>query len=625
MYYLSISASRLSELSLPKWINPYRDLETRIDDIAKGSLSGRLSATQMADLQRGFKLAHRWLWPAGRMRTLLSTLPKEVIKGFMQELLTTGDMRDVDYYFQRCLRFLNDAELPKLADVAGQQDLAALFAIHCLTKSTALKHGFEKEGRAIWREILIELKFTVHQVLDLLVSITGINELIRQKHHRSKKSEAGLDSIEANAKLQVYLRLVSYPAIIFGTISSYIQSKASAVFLTATPVVTVLTALVAYNRYWKPCPIDHEGLQNLSIDLLREKDSIYPRQKILKKIEAAFRAGKGAILVGPPGVGKSWIMRSFVQQASAGKICKFIKDPQVFSCNAASFSDLGRDGNSFACIQERFKRYKDQVVFFFDEFHSLFRKQKIGAAASEQIKTFCEGYKYVIGATTTGEYKKYIAKRRTIVKRRFKIIQVPPMSRDELKIALSQHLDGRNSKIGFDPAILDYIIEKVEASNPGTSVVDAAYSLLNSAIQKMAATGQSELEERIATLEDELGVLAQESINGPPAGQLPAQVGKLKEKEQKIATTKTELQQNHVQTQHLKKMETYYLALKRQSYQLATPSSNAQPPRQWAELQVRIHMVLQCIMQGRQSLGLPRCLDKTLIDSVHDETESEGS
>jgi hypothetical protein len=609
-------------------INPYHNLETRIQEIAQQTFNDTpLSTEQTNTLRQAIKLAHGWTWPAGRMRSLLQTLPNDAIQVFIQELLARGSDRDVDFYLEQCLGILNNQSLLELSGFSTTEKAASWYRARGLIKETALRTNVGREGLAILREFIVEGKCFFHQILNILVIFVGLSELSRA---RASRQEMAMQGFQVQGKIESFWKLVALPATIYGMIHRGVQFKTPAVILTGVIITASLVALVAYNRYWVPCPIDHFGMRNLSIEMLRNNDPIYPRADILTRIESAFRARKGVILVGKPGAGKSWIVRSFVQQALAGKICRFIQNPQIFYCNASTFKSFDFESCNFASIEDQFKKHPDQVVFFFDELHALFKADGLnGTTAADELKTFCEEFKYVIGATTTQEYEKHIIDQTAIADRRFEVIHVGPMKETEIKIALSQHLESRNFKLSYDVNVIDYIIEKARNLNSSTSQIDAAQSLLSSAIQKMTATTFSALEQNIVKLEESLGVLEGQMLQATlesNTDELEKQILAIKAH---IAEAKSELSQKKQQVERLKKIEAYYLKLKQQTYRLANPQinlmDNARLARVWMELHAKIRATDIYIAAERMRLGFPVRLDRDLIDEILSERSPRDS
>ncbi len=625
---MKVSNSYLNNMTIQNWfswLNPQRDLEARIHAISKQKYFWTFSLQQRDDLKQGLKLSHSWSWGSGRIKALLLTFPKEAIKTLMLDLIAS-DESNIDHYLQLCCNLQNTKALLDLTQFKTIKIAETSFNMHCLTKSSALKNTYlKREGLSSWQGFVIELKYFINQFINVLITLTGLNEITRKKVRYN--GENGLESYEAKNKFEMYLQIVGYPITLFGLIYSYIEFQTPAIILTIAIIVSVIASVLFYNRYLKPCPIDHAGLKNLTIDLLRESDPIYPRKEILKKIELAFQRKKGVILVGEPGAGKSWVARSFVQQISQKKICAFIKNPQVFSCNASSFSNHGFSENSFASMEENFIRHKDQVVFFFDEFHSLFKENKThGNAPAEQIKTFCEDFKYVIGATTTAEYNRYIKNQPAIDERRFEIIHVNPMDFSQIKISLSELLESKSLNFNFDADVFDYIINNAKRFNPKTSTVDAAHSLLNNAIQKLVSITPHELKDHLVRLKEELDLIEQSMIHGAiqiDSKKMEEQIIKLHAKKAEIVQAKASLNQTKLRIEKIQNREAYLLELKNQSYKLAKESMNlAKNPmlaREWYQLHACIKTVKEFVIKERKSLGLPYSLNNELVEKIIEE------
>ncbi len=622
-----------SKITPRRWLNPYYSLETRIGTISERSLDKSLSKQDVADLKDGLKLAHSWIWPTKTIKAILSNLSEQTVKAFLNEIFVNGSDKEIEYYLDGTLNFLNDKALLNISGFKTADVANASFKIHSLTKTTALKSAYAKEGRAAWKEFIVELKYFTHQLISILIRLTGINELIREKKKWYQDS-GGLSSYEASSKLETYLKMVGYPAAIFGIIYSYVQFTLPALALTLVTIISIIALVMFYTRYCKPCPIDQVGLKNLSIDILSKNSPIYPRQDILKRIEAAFQAKKGVILVGSPGEGKSWLARSFAEQVAAGKICSFIKDPHVFWCNSSNFTEMGPNACSFSSIEENFKKFNEQVIFFFDEFQAFFKKGNgiIGNNCGEQIKTFCEDFKYIIAATTTDEYEEHVEKQTAIDSRRFEKIVVNPMLSPEIKIILSQYLESKDSKINFDSSVFDYIIEKANILKTKSSTVDEACKMLSTAIIKMTSVRQIILEDSLLGLENQTGMIEQTLINGEAGHDLKKMeelADELVKSRAKLQEIKLELKEKNSQTAKMQKMENYKLKLKNQSYNLdpcmgrgngsAGLIKDSSLARKWYKLQASIQVVSEFITRERKSLGLPTSLNKDLIDIILEE------
>lgn len=602
-------------------LNPYHELESRIASISHRSFE----PTDTLTIKAAIRLAHGWTWPAGRMKRFLEQLPPETIRAFVMEILKNGADQEIDYFVQKSLSFLDQNMLLNLSQIESHEDAAYLYKAKATIRESVLGQRITRECWAILKEFWVEVKHFFHHIMEIVISMTGLNVLKREKHSRWG-GEGSMDSWVAKNKLDSYQALASSPAVIFGMIFAYINLKAAAIALTSVAIVGALVAVVAYQRYWKPCPIDHEGLKNLSISTLRKHDPIYPRQDILNQIQSAFESGKGVLLVGKPGSGKTALVNSFVQQLAAGKSCPFIKNPQVFTRNSAGIGGI-KEELSLNAIESRFQPFSNQVIFFFDEFHSLFISDTaIRNTSGDEMKTFCEDFKYVIGATTEEEYHKYIEGKTAIIDRRFVKIDVGQLEDDKITISMSQFMDVMHPELEMSDNVLEYVIKKSSDFNPNTSTIDSAHSLLMQAIRRMSNIGFQALEKQITDYNDQIGVVTR-NIQNNVAGNLEAHMNELGRLKTLVAPLELELAQKKERVKVLKKMEALCLQLKRESYKLAQPEVDLEEgsalERTWLELHTRIQILRDTIKQERTALGLPVCMDESLIDQIVLEKQSK--
>ncbi|MGZ3633093.1 MAG: AAA family ATPase, partial [Parachlamydiaceae bacterium] len=489
------------------WINPYHALETRISAIA----TKNLTAENKNDLELAFKLAGGWTWPAKNMQFLLSSLPEVTINAFIDDLLKCEDKDEILEQLPRYLKILSTASLLNISQLKTHELASQVFLSQGLTKDFALKSELKKEAIAIFKEFAVEFKYFCHHLLELLTAVTGINEIGPEPHHKYSDVPQ-MKSWEAQHKIDAYWKLIACPAAIFAFICTFSANQALAFTLTALFIITALIAIVVYQRYLKPCPMQHSGLKNLSFEVLKNKSTIYPRLDIIREIERAFAEGKGALLVGEPGVGKSSIPIAMAELMEENKICTFIKGAPIFSCGASKLRSGYND--PLDSITDRFYKYRNEVIFFFDEFHALFKENTLRTqTTAEDIKLFCQDFKYLIGATTTEEYKQLVQDQPAIVGRRFKVIFMKPADDSEIKMALSLFLQTAHPEIVLEENALDCLIENAQKYEPNTSKIDAAHSFLNGVINKMTIFDFKELQDRLAGLEDQRKELEQHYQN----------------------------------------------------------------------------------------------------------------
>ncbi|HEX5718124.1 MAG TPA: ATP-dependent Clp protease ATP-binding subunit, partial [Thermoanaerobaculia bacterium] len=143
------------------------------------------------------------------------------------------------------------------------------------------------------------------------------------------------------------------------------------------------------------------------------------------------RTKNNPILLGEPGVGKTAIVEGLAQRIIEGKVPIFLANKRIVALDlsliVAGTKYRGQFEERLKGILKELKESKELIVFI-DEIHSL-----IGAGSAEGSldaanilkPALSRGEISCIGATTLKEYRKYIEKDRSLL-RRFQAIQVNP-------------------------------------------------------------------------------------------------------------------------------------------------------------------------------------------------------
>src|SRR5687767_4959829 len=155
------------------------------------------------------------------------------------------------------------------------------------------------------------------------------------------------------------------------------------------------------------------------------------------------RTKNNPILLGEPGVGKTAIVEGLAQRIVEGKVPIFLANKRIVALDlsliVAGTKYRGQFEERLKGILKELKESKELIVFI-DEIHSL-----IGAGSAEGSldaanilkPALSRGEISCIGATTLKEYRKYIEKDRSLL-RRFQAIQVNPPTPEQTQ----QILDG---------------------------------------------------------------------------------------------------------------------------------------------------------------------------------------
>ncbi|MEL7059849.1 MAG: ATP-dependent Clp protease ATP-binding subunit [Acidobacteriota bacterium] len=167
-------------------------------------------------------------------------------------------------------------------------------------------------------------------------------------------------------------------------------------------------------------------------------DPLVGRQLEVERIVQVLsrRTKNNPILLGEPGVGKTAIVEGLAQRIAEDEIPVFLRKRRIIALDlsliVAGTKYRGQFEERLKGILKELKDSEDLIVFI-DEIHSL-----IGAGSAEGSldaanilkPALSRGEVSCIGATTVKEYRKYIEKDRSLL-RRFQAVQVEPPSAAE--------------------------------------------------------------------------------------------------------------------------------------------------------------------------------------------------
>src|SRR5688572_6902120 len=173
-------------------------------------------------------------------------------------------------------------------------------------------------------------------------------------------------------------------------------------------------------------------------------DPLIGRQKELDRIIQILsrRTKNNPILLGEPGVGKTAIVEGLAQRIVTGSVPVSLAQKRVIALDlslvVAGTKYRGQFEERLKGILKELRESPDLIVFI-DEIHSL-----IGAGSAEGSldaanilkPALSRGEISCIGATTLKEYRKYIEKDRSLL-RRFQAIQIEPPSIEETYFILT--------------------------------------------------------------------------------------------------------------------------------------------------------------------------------------------
>lgn len=188
-------------------------------------------------------------------------------------------------------------------------------------------------------------------------------------------------------------------------------------------------------------------LYNIGKDMseINSDDILVGREKELNLIiETLLRKNKNnPLLIGPAGVGKSAIIEELARRIKSGNVPNKLKGKKIVSLEMSSLvAGTKYRGEFEEKLNKVIKEIEEnpEIILFIDEIHTMANAGGAEGAinASDILKPYlARGKVKIIGATTTNEYNKFIAKDKAL-SRRFEIIKINEPTIKETENILSK-------------------------------------------------------------------------------------------------------------------------------------------------------------------------------------------
>lgn len=233
-------------------------------------------------------------------------------------------------------------------------------------------------------------------------------------------------------------------------------------------------------------------------------------EEIRRVIQILSRRNKNnPVLIGEPGVGKTAIVEGLARAITEGRVPPNLRSMRVLSIDLSNIVAGTKYRGEF---EERLRQIIEElrsarVVAFIDELHTL-----VGAGGAEGTldaanilkPPLSRGEVQVIGATTTGEYHRYIEKDAALERRFQPVIVLEPTPEETLEIlhGLRERYESHHGVI-ITEQLLELSVKYGERSLPGRNFPDKSIDLIDESAAR-------------TRLNKSLGFLVEEAEDGTP-------------------------------------------------------------------------------------------------------------
>ncbi len=221
-----------------------------------------------------------------------------------------------------------------------------------------------------------------------------------------------------------------------------------------------------------------------------EMDPVVGRKHEIRRVVQILcrRTKNNPVLIGEAGVGKTAIVEGLAQEIASGIVPEILIDKRVITLDlalmVAGTKYRGQFEERIKAVMDEIRRAKN-VIIFIDELHTI-----VGAGAAEGAMdasnifkpALSRGELQCIGATTLGEYRKYIEKD-SALDRRFQSVKVEAPSVEDT-IQILKGIRGKyedHHKVDFTDAAIDSAAKLSERYITSRFLPDKAIDILDEA------------------------------------------------------------------------------------------------------------------------------------------------
>jgi type VI secretion system protein VasG len=278
-----------------------------------------------------------------------------------------------------------------------------------------------------------------------------------------------------------------------------------------------------------------EALKRFTVDLTEQArlgkiDPVLARDDEIRQIVDILmrRRQNNPLLTGEAGVGKTAVVEGFARRIAAGDVPPALREVSLRTLDVgllqAGASMKGEFEQRLRQVIDEVQASPKPIVLFIDEVHTLVGAggaAGTGDAANLLKPALARGTLRTIGATTWGEYKKYIEKDPALT-RRFQTVKVEEPTEDQAVLMMRGIVSvmEKHHRVQILDEALEAAVKLAHRYVPDRQLPDKSISLLDTACARVAVSHHAtppeveDCQRRIEALETELQIIGREAAIG---------------------------------------------------------------------------------------------------------------
>jgi type VI secretion system protein VasG len=278
-----------------------------------------------------------------------------------------------------------------------------------------------------------------------------------------------------------------------------------------------------------------EALKRFTVDLTEQAklgkiDPVVGRDNEIRQIVDILmrRRQNNPILTGEAGVGKTAVVEGFARRIATGDVPPMLKDVSLLTLDVgllqAGASMKGEFEQRLRQVIDEVHASRKPIVLFIDEVHTLVGAggaAGTGDAANLLKPALARGTLRTIGATTWGEYKKYIEKDPALT-RRFQVVKIEEPEEDKALMMMRGIVSvmEKHHRVQVLDAGLEAAVKLAHRYIADRQLPDKSVSLLDTACARVAVSHHAtpaeveDCQRRIEALTTESEIIGRERAIG---------------------------------------------------------------------------------------------------------------